>query len=105
MSRRGLYLVLMVAACLLTLSAWNWYQAFQKKQWRTCVSQLHEIEGAKEQFAIEHDGRGPLSFDELVPAYLRARPVCPGGGEYALGDMQQHVACTLEKHRLDDVIE
>lgn len=63
-----------------------------------CVRTLLAIEGAKEQYAIEHGGEAPPSIDVLIPRYLPAPPVCPSGGQYVLGNLQTGVACSVAAH-------
>ena len=66
-----------------------------------CIQQLLQIEGAKEQYAIEHEGQAPASIDVLVPRYVPSIPVCPSGGAYTLGDMQTGVVCSVAAHAVD----
>jgi len=63
-----------------------------------CVQALRAIEGAKEQYAIEHGGEAPPTIDALIPRYLPAPPVCPSGGTYLLGDLQTGVVCSIAAH-------
>lgn len=63
-----------------------------------CLRNLSAIEGAKEQFALDHQGRAPDGPAELVPLYLPAWPRCPSAGSYALGDLQTGVVCNVASH-------
>jgi len=72
-----------------------WREQHERK---TCLAQLAAIEGAKEQFAIEHGGQAPTGWAELIPAHLKEQPMCPAGGSYTLGDMQTPAACSVESH-------
>jgi len=63
-----------------------------------CLRTLQAIEGAKEQYAIEHGGETPPSLDVLIPRYLPASPVCPSGGHYVLGNLQTGVVCSVAAH-------
>jgi len=67
----------------------------------TCHRQIKQIEGAKEQFAIERDGVQPTQLSDLFPAYLPVMPVCPSGGDYLLGDLQTGVVCSVAAHVYD----
>ncbi|HMO50298.1 MAG TPA: hypothetical protein PKE26_09290 [Kiritimatiellia bacterium] len=65
---------------------------------RACESTLRDLEGAKEQYALEHDGVAPPVLDSLVPRYLPEIPRCPAGGRYTLGDLQTPASCSLPDH-------
>jgi hypothetical protein len=66
-----------------------------------CLQQLLQLEGAKEQYAIEHEGASPSSLDVLIPRYVPSMPECPSGGAYTLGDMQTGVVCSVAAHAVD----
>ncbi len=76
----------------------NHRKARSERQRQTCIAHLLDIEGAKEQFALERDGVAPDQVEDVVPAYLRAWPTCPAGGLYTLGDLQVPAACSVESH-------
>lgn len=65
-----------------------------------CERNLLMIEGAKEQFAIEHDGQAPSTLGDLIPAYISNEPDCPSGGTYTLGDMQVTASCNQPGHHM-----
>jgi len=65
---------------------------------RQCEVQQRDIEGAKEQFALEHEGQAPADWSALIPRYLPRPPPCPSGGTYRLGDLQEPVSCSLPDH-------
>lgn len=97
---RAQSLRILIPAVLLFLffTARNWHAWREQGAWRTCLAQLAAIEGAKEQFAIEHGGQAPADWAELIPAYVKEQPACPAGGVYTLGDMQTPAACSVESH-------
>jgi len=77
---------------------WSLHVRRSTNQRHVCMNSLLAIEGAKEQFAIEHDGSAPADFSRLVPDYLPSVPECPSGGSYTLGNMQTGVVCSVVQH-------
>ena len=99
MTKHRTTLVLLAAVvAFLGITFWNVYRSQIDSNRRTCLAQLYAIEGAKEQFAIEHDGIAPESMAQLIPHYLPKAATCPAGGVYDLGDMQNVVACSRVDH-------
>ena len=98
MSRPGR---LILSVLVIGLSGWFVYDFLQQlaaDRQRRCMRNLLDIEGAKEQYALDHQEEAPGSFDVLRPDYLADVPGCPSGGTYALGDLQQTVLCSREDH-------
>lgn len=65
---------------------------------RACRANLEQIQAAKEQFALDHNGVGPASFAELIPAYLAVEPTCPKAGTYTLGSLTNAPVCSFARH-------
>jgi hypothetical protein len=68
-----------------------------------CVNTLRQLDGAKQQWALEHNKTAeavPVS-QEVMP-YLpnSAWPVCPSGGAYSLNALNQLPTCTVPGHAL-----
>ena len=67
-----------------------------------CVNHLRIIDGAKEQFAIEHrktNGES-VTMTDLAP-YLRNRETtCPAGGQYELRPLGSVPLCSLGTNRV-----
>jgi hypothetical protein len=75
----------------------------QRDQIATCINYLRQIEGAKQQFALEaQKPAGTLvSTDDLAP-YLpnKAVPACPAGGVYTLSPIGLNPICNIPGHVL-----
>jgi hypothetical protein len=102
MTRRGVFLLallVMVAVAFLVRDA---RQGVADKHRRACIENLRDIEGAKEQFAFDHDGIAPENITALIPAYLATAPTCPSGGTYTFGDLQNRVSCSVDDHGMTD---
>lgn len=67
---------------------------------RTCIARLEQIQAAKEQFALDHDGAEPAGFDVLIPGYLPELPGCPLDGTYTLGGLTNPPTCSVDGHAL-----
>lgn len=69
----------------------------------SCVNNLRQIAGAKEQWALEHKHtNGTLvPIPRLVP-YLKgnALPPCPQGGLYTVGKVGEPPTCSVTGHTL-----
>lgn len=42
-----------------------------------CMSNLRQIDGAIDQYMLDHDNKRPKSMSDLVPAYITRTPRCP----------------------------
>jgi hypothetical protein len=68
-----------------------------------CINNLRQIEGAKEQWALENRKTSGSRIDEDgVTAYLTPRkiPKCPAGGKYSLGKVDELARCSIEGHTM-----
>lgn len=66
----------------------------------TCIAELKQIEGAKEQFALEHNQPvgAQVHWTNLVPEYIKLMPECPMGGTYTIGAIGTAPTCTVKGH-------
>jgi DNA repair exonuclease SbcCD ATPase subunit len=70
-------------------------------QRNACINQLRQLDGAKQQWALEK-----MKTAEAVPTpqeispYLNGLPKCPAGGTYAINAVGQLPTCTLPGHAL-----
>lgn len=64
----------------------------------TCINNLRQIDGAKQQWALERqkpDGAIPTSTE--ITVYLKNNhfPVCPAGGSYLIGCIAEPPRCSI----------
>jgi len=65
----------------------------------SCINNLRQIEGAKEQWALEqHKLTNDTPTWEDVLAYLRSHPECPDGGTYRIGRVDEPPSCSIPRH-------
>ena len=72
-------------------------------QRNACINNLRQIDGAKEQWALEHKKeQGDLIVPSEIDQYLRhGRPRCPADGIYRYGKLGDAPTCTFERHTLE----
>ncbi len=68
-----------------------------------CINNLRQIDGAKQQWQLENhktDSDTPTSAE--VASYLKNNqfPVCPYGGKYTIGPVNEDPACSVPGHVL-----
>lgn len=67
-----------------------------------CQSNLQQLQAAKDQYMLEHQGALPKSIDELVGPSLPATAAkCPGTGTYSLGGMNGEVSCSAHSTKAE----
>jgi len=78
-------------------------QATEQQQAAICINNLRQIDGAKEQWALEKQKpRGALlTVADLAP-YLKtnALPTCPAGGVYTINPVGYAPLCSIPGHAL-----
>jgi len=66
---------------------------------RVCQENLYKIDGAKEQYALEHNlaEDAKVSMSDLIgpQAYIRQTPICPSGGTYTVNVMGTDPTCSI----------
>lgn len=95
-------IVVLVLGILMAIALPNWVRAHEQSSRRSCLSNLRQMEQAKERFAIEQrkPQGGAMAWADLVPAYLRQQPDCPAGGEYSLEAIGSPPECTVSGHEM-----
>jgi vacuolar-type H+-ATPase subunit I/STV1 len=70
----------------------------------TCIGNLKQMDGAKEQWALENrkNIKDVPTENELIGpgGYIRAKPVCPAGGIYSLNSVGTQPSCSIPGHVL-----
>lgn len=92
-------IVVLIIAILLTIAVPQFIRARLRAQQHTCMVNLRQFEYAKELLAAEKklpDG-APVVIDDVWPDYIKCpgKPVCPGGGTYAINPIGVSPTCTL----------
>src|SRR5437879_4143548 len=75
----------------------------QRDQLAACINNLRQIEGVKQQFALEAQKQAGalVSTDDLARFFPnKAVPTCPGGGVYTLNPIGLNPICNIPGHAL-----
>lgn len=69
-----------------------------------CINNLRQIDGAKEQWALETKPAANAPVDlPAVNAYIKGgQPKCPADGTYTYGNVAEPPRCSITGHSLSD---
>jgi len=84
-----------------------WIRKHEAAATASCVMMLRQIDGAKQQWAIEnHKGNGAqMTWDDIRSFFKglwNGEPPwdeCPGGGHYTIGPIGRLPSCSIKKHQ------
>jgi hypothetical protein len=69
-----------------------------------CISNLHQIDGAKQQWALEHKKEtADTPTAQQLDAYFRqsfSSLKCPAGGVYTINAVGENPTCSIPRHEL-----
>jgi prepilin-type N-terminal cleavage/methylation domain-containing protein len=94
-------IVVAIIGLLAAIAIPNFVKARGTAQKNACVNNLRQIDGAKEQWALENRASAGAAVTETgatgVNAYIKGetRPICPAGGSYTYGAVNTNPTCTL----------
>ena len=95
-------IVVAIIGLLAAIAIPNFVKARQTAQRNACIRNLHEIDGAKEEWALETKKSAGSAVDEAaVNSYIKGgAPSCPGGGTYTYGNVDTNPTCSIPGHSL-----
>jgi prepilin-type N-terminal cleavage/methylation domain-containing protein len=95
-------IVVAIIGMLAAIAIPNFVKARGTAQKNACIRNLREIDGAKEQWALEFKKSGGSTLDETaVNSYIKGgAPSCPGGGTYSYGNVDANPTCSVAGHTL-----
>ncbi|WCJ61048.1 prepilin-type N-terminal cleavage/methylation domain-containing protein [Fontisphaera persica] len=97
-------IVVAIIGLLAAIAIPNFVKARTTAQKNACVNNLRQIDGAKEQWALENGKKGtdtPGDGDLFGDGkYIKQKPTCPANGTYTIGDMQTKPKCSVTDHTL-----
>ena len=93
-------IVVLIIGLLMAIAVPNFISARTNSQKSTCVANLKQIEGAKEQWAMVNKKGAtdtPSSTDlvgDATSGFLKVYPSCPTSGTYDIGNMSTRPTCS-----------
>jgi prepilin-type N-terminal cleavage/methylation domain-containing protein len=90
-------IVVAIIGLLAAIAVPSFISARTKSIQNTCINNLRLIDGAKDQYALDHSNAAPAALADLVGtnAYIKDTPTCKGGGSYTLNALGVHASCSL----------
>jgi prepilin-type N-terminal cleavage/methylation domain-containing protein len=102
-------IVVAIIGLLAAIAIPNFVKARTTAQKNACINNLRQIDGAKEQWALENKktqtdtptmdsntDTGLIGTDK----YIKVTPMCPANGTYTVGDMATKPKCSNTDHTL-----
>jgi prepilin-type N-terminal cleavage/methylation domain-containing protein len=94
-------IVVAIIGLLAAIAIPNFVRARSTSQKNACINNLRQIDGAKQQWALENkavDTSTPANTD--ITPYLKGNtmPSCPANGSYTLGSVATSPSCNISGH-------
>ena len=90
-------IVVAIIGLLAAIAIPNFVKARTTAQKNACINNLRQIDGAKEQWALENKkvaSDTPVDSDLMgTDKYIKVKPTCPAGGTYSYNNMVTKPAC------------
>jgi prepilin-type N-terminal cleavage/methylation domain-containing protein len=89
-------IVVAIIGLLAAIAIPNFIRARGTAQRNACIENLHQIDGGKQQWAIENKKSGsstPTSDDVMLYIKNEQFPTCPAGGTYTIGNVDTNPTC------------
>jgi prepilin-type N-terminal cleavage/methylation domain-containing protein len=99
-------IVVAIIGLLAAIAIPNFVRARGTAQKNACINNLRQLDGAKQQWALENKVLSTVTpgSTDVAPylgrGALGAMPVCPGGGTYAILALNTPPTCTISGHAL-----
>jgi prepilin-type N-terminal cleavage/methylation domain-containing protein len=95
-------IVVAIIGLLAAIAIPNFVKARTTAQKNACINNLRQIDGAKEQWALENKkSAGSATTDSEVDGYIKGgSPKCPGGGKYTYNAVDTVPSCDQAGHAL-----
>jgi prepilin-type N-terminal cleavage/methylation domain-containing protein len=95
-------IVVAIIGILAAIAIPNFRSAIETAQVRACALNRRNIDGAKLQWAVEH--QQPVTAtpaDEALfgaGAYIEHKPDCPAHGVYSINEVEKKCTCSISRH-------
>ncbi len=88
-------IVVLIIGLLAAIAIPSFMKARERSRINACINNLRQIDGAKEQYAMENNKDStttPASTD--VDDFLKAYPTCPAAGTYTINAIGSNPTCS-----------
>lgn len=94
-------IVVAIIGLLAAIAIPSFVRARTTSQTNACINNLRQIDGAKDQYAIENGANtGDAVAQADVETYLKKFPECPASGTYTINVVGTDPACDVAGHEL-----
>jgi prepilin-type N-terminal cleavage/methylation domain-containing protein len=98
-------IVVAIIGLLAAIAIPNFVKARTTAQKNACINNLRQIDGAKEQWALENKksaGTDTASATAAINEYIKGQttPKCPAGGTYTYNAVDTAPTCGIDGHSL-----
>jgi prepilin-type N-terminal cleavage/methylation domain-containing protein len=95
-------IVVAIIGLLAAIAIPNFVRARQTAQKNACINNLRQIDGAKEQYALENNlGAAASVTSGNVASYIKSGfPKCPSSGVYSVNALGTNPSCDQTDHVL-----
>ena len=113
-ARRGftlveIMIVVLIIGILLAIAVPNFIRARESSRAKSCVSNLKQIDSAKEQWAMDNKKTSadtPTTADLYgATKYVKSTPNCPASGTYAINAIGTTPTCTVGANGAGDTTD
>ena len=92
-------IVVAIIGLLAAIAIPNFVKARASSQTNACIANLKQLEGAKANYALEAklSATATVLMDDVCGTgkFISRTPLCPGGGTYAIGNVDVTPTCSL----------
>jgi len=97
-------IVVLIIGILLAIAVPNFVKARETSRAKSCVSNLKQIDSAKEQWAMDTMA-GPASPSAGAGLYIKSTPECPSGGAYTVDLIGTDPSCSIGDNAAGDTTD
>lgn len=93
-------IVVSVIGLLAAISTPSFMNARSASRMNTCINNLRQLTGAKDQWAMEHakNEADPVVMNEVIVYMKGGLPTCPSSGTYNFANVGSNATCTITGH-------
>ena len=96
-------IVVAIIGLLAAIAIPNFVKARGTAQKNACINNLRQIDGAKEQWALENRKAAGTAADVTnINLYIKGNttPTCPAGGSYTYSTVDNNPTCNITGHTI-----